>query len=77
MNGPYKYVRHPGYLGMILNFLATPIFLGSLWGLIPALMTCVLFIVRTALEDQTLIQKLPGYKDYTKNTKYRLIPGLW
>jgi len=75
--GPYRFVRHPGYLGMITYYLATPIFLGSAWAMIPAASTAILFIIRTALEDRTLIQKLPGYKEYTVEVRYRLIPGLW
>jgi len=77
MTGPYRYVRHPGYLGMITYYLVTPIFLGSLWAMIPALATMILFVIRTVLEDKTLIKKLPGYKDYTVRTRYRLIPGIW
>lgn len=75
--GPYRYVRHPGYVGMIVFNLATPIALGSLWALVPTLLTVALFAVRTGLEDQTLLKKLPGYQQYAARTKYRLIPGLW
>lgn len=75
--GPYRYIRHPGYLGMITYYLATPIFLGSLWAMIPAIATVLLFIIRTALEDKTLIKKLPGYKEYAMGTRYRLIPRVW
>lgn len=75
--GPYRYVRHPGYLGIVTYHLAAPIFLGSIWAMIPALTTMILFIIRTALEDRTLIQKLPGYQEYAERTRYRLIPWLW
>lgn len=75
--GPYALVRHPGYLGMIVYYLATPIALGSIWALLPALLTAVLFILRTALEDRTLRVKLEGYKDYAERVRYRLIPGIW
>jgi len=75
--GPYKYIRHPGYLGMIVYYLATPIFLGSYRAMIPAIITMLLFIIRTALEDRTLIQKLPGYQEYANRTRYRLIPWVW
>jgi len=75
--GPYRYVRHPGYLGMIIFYLATAIFLGTLWALIPGAITAVLFIVRTWLEDRTLFKKLPGYAEYAAGTRYRLIPGIW
>lgn len=76
-SGPYRYIRHPGYLGMILYNLATPIFLGSLWAVIPALMIAGLFVARTGLEDRTLLQKLPGYEQYATRTSHRLIPWLW
>lgn len=75
--GPYKYVRHPGYLGMIIYYLATPLFLGSLWALIPAGLTSMLFIIRTIFEDNTLKNKLNGYKEYTNTVRYKLIPGIW
>lgn len=75
--GPYHFVRHPGYVGTILSYLATPLLLGSRWALIPALLAAVVVIVRTALEDKTLQAELPGYKEYTLQTRYRLIPGIW
>jgi protein-S-isoprenylcysteine O-methyltransferase Ste14 len=75
--GPYQYVRHPGYASAILIYLATPVYLDSLWGLIPALLTAILFTLRAALEDKTLQEELPGYYDYAKRTKYRLFPGVW
>ena len=75
--GPYRWVRHPGYAGDILAALATPVLLGSLWSLIPAVVTAVLFVVRTALEDRTLRDELDGYEAFTKRVRYRLIPGLW
>jgi protein-S-isoprenylcysteine O-methyltransferase Ste14 len=51
--------------------------LGSLWTLIPAALIAALTIVRTALEDRTLIAELPGYAEYTQRTRYRLLPGVW
>lgn len=75
--GPYGIVRHPGYLGMILFNLATPLFLGSLWALIPAAAIAAAFIVRTGMEDRTLQKKLAGYASYAAKTRYRLFPGLW
>ena len=76
-NGPYRYIRHPGYLGAIVYELAVSILLASWWSLIPSGVNAVLLIVRTALEDRTLQAELPGYKDYTRRTTYRLLPGLW
>ena len=75
--GPYKYMRHPGYVGFIVINLATPLVLGSLWALIPGAIIAVLFIIRTALEDSTLQKELEGYKEYVEKVKYRLIPGIW
>ena len=75
--GPYKFIRHPGYVGAILFTVGVPILLGSWWALIPNLAAVILFIIRTALEDKTLIEELPGYGDFVKSVKFRLIPGIW
>jgi protein-S-isoprenylcysteine O-methyltransferase Ste14 len=75
--GPYRYVRHPGYLGMILSQLSTPFLLGSLWALVPAALTSILLVVRTALEDRTLKEKLEGYAEYAGHVGSRLLPGVW
>jgi protein-S-isoprenylcysteine O-methyltransferase Ste14 len=76
-NGPYRYVRHPGYVGAILAQVATPVLLGSPWALIPGIVSGALFVVRTYLEDRTLRKELPGYEEYAQQTRYRLLPGLW
>jgi len=76
-DGPYRFVRHPGYLGMIIWLLITPLVLGSVWGLIPAGLTVIAVIIRTYLEDTTLKNELPGYADYASKVRFRLIPGLW
>jgi protein-S-isoprenylcysteine O-methyltransferase Ste14 len=75
--GPYKYIRHPGYTGYILFNFATPLILGSLWALISAGVTFILFIIRTILEDNTLKNELEGYKEYARRVRYRLIPGIF
>jgi len=75
--GPYRYVRHPSYVGTILFELATPIMLGSWWALIPGGLDAILFAVRTALEDKTLQRELDGYKEYAERVEYRLLPGVW
>jgi protein-S-isoprenylcysteine O-methyltransferase Ste14 len=77
IGGPYRFMRHPGYVGMIIYLLASPIILGSIWALIPASLAVILFIIRTAFEDNTLKNKLEGYKEYAERVKYRLIPGIW
>lgn len=75
--GPYKSVRHPGYVGAILTTLGMPLILGSLWAFLPSVVIILLFIFRTAMEDRTLTKELPGYKEYTEVTRYRLIPLIW
>lgn len=75
--GPYRFVRHPGYAGLILQSLALPIAVGAWAALIPGAIGITVFVIRTALEDRTLRDELPGYADYAKQTRYRLIPGVW
>lgn len=75
--GPYRFVRHPGYLGGIIFTLATPLMLGSYWGMIPATLTIIVVFVRTYLEDTTLQKELPGYRDYTQKVRYKIIPFVW
>ena len=76
-SGPYKIVRHPGYTGMILGVLSIPLILGSWWGCVPACVAAFLIFVRTILEDRMLRRELPGYKEYTSSTRYRLLPHVW
>jgi protein-S-isoprenylcysteine O-methyltransferase Ste14 len=76
-DGPYRFLRHPGYAGGLIFTIGTPIMLGSFWGLLPAILTIILVFVRTYMEDNTLKNELPGYTDYTNKVKFRLIPYLW
>lgn len=76
-SGPYKYVRHPGYVGIILNLMSSPLIFGSIWSLIPSFFGASLFVLRTALEDKTLKMELDGYKEFSGNVRFRLIPGVW
>ncbi len=76
-SGPYRIIRHPGYTGGLLSSLATPFLLGTLWALIPVTLTVIVYIIRTALEDRTLQEELPGYREYAQKTRYRLLPGIW
>jgi protein-S-isoprenylcysteine O-methyltransferase Ste14 len=75
--GPYRFIRHPGYAGALWTYLAIPILLDSIWAFIPALLLVGALVLRTSLEDQTLQAELPGYKEYTQKTRYRLFPGIW
>jgi len=75
--GPYRWVRHPGYLGTIAFEVGTPVALSSWWALIPAGLMLLLTVLRTALEDRALRQDLPGYEQYAQETRWRLLPGVW
>ncbi|MGD0174574.1 MAG: isoprenylcysteine carboxylmethyltransferase family protein [Anaerolineales bacterium] len=75
--GPYRFARHPSYLGMIAFELAIPVMLASWGALIISLGNVFLLILRTALEDRTLQTELPGYAEYARQVRYRLLPGVW
>jgi protein-S-isoprenylcysteine O-methyltransferase Ste14 len=75
--GPYRWVRHPGYVGGILHHLAAPPMLGSFWALIPGVLGALALVARTALEDRTLYAELDGYAAYATRTRYRLVPWVW
>jgi len=75
--GPYKIVRHPGYLSGILWTLSIPLIIGSIFTFIPVGIYVILFIIRASLEDRTLQKELDGYSEYAKRVRYRLFPGIW
>jgi protein-S-isoprenylcysteine O-methyltransferase Ste14 len=76
-DGPYKYVRHPGYVGGFLFTITVGLVLGSWYASIPQVIAALMLVWRTAREDRTLQAELPGYAEFAKETKYRLVPGLW
>lgn len=76
-SGPYRFVRHPGYTGIIFMELGIGVVLGSLWALIPGGLVAGLLVVRTVLEDAALRTELPGYEEYAGRVRYRLLPGIW
>jgi protein-S-isoprenylcysteine O-methyltransferase Ste14 len=76
-DGPYQIVRHPGYVGTLISFLATPVALGALWTFVASGLLALGVVIRTALEDRALIQELPGYAEYATRVRYRLLPGIW
>jgi len=75
--GPYRHVRHPGYLGLVLWALGTPFLLRSTWSIAPAVAAAAWVALRTGLEDAMLRRELPGYAAYASRTRFRLVPGLW
>ena len=76
-SGPYRFVRHPGYVGFVGWCVSAPLLLGSWWAFIPAALSVAAIVVRTALEDRTLKTGLPGYEAYATRVRYRLLPGVW
>ena len=75
--GPYRFVRHPMYVGVLFMSWGMPVLLGSWWAVIPGVFIIIVIILRTSLEDRTLQAELPGYMDYTRQVRYRLVPGVW
>jgi protein-S-isoprenylcysteine O-methyltransferase Ste14 len=75
--GPYRFVRHPMYVGAILMYVGTPLVWGSVAALWISAMIILLFVWRTGLEDRMLQRELPGYVEYAARTRFRLVPGLW
>jgi protein-S-isoprenylcysteine O-methyltransferase Ste14 len=73
-SGPYRIVRHPGYAGNLLALPGIVMALGSVWTIIPVIVALIIAVIRTSLEDKTLQEELPGYRDYTSRVRYRLIP---
>lgn len=75
--GPYRFVRHPGYVGMLLMMLSTPLALGSYWAILSAIVAACAMVARTAKEDALLQSELDGYAEFVEQTRSRLIPGIW
>lgn len=76
-SGPYRFVRHPGYIAAMLLFFGMALALGSLWALLPAALASALLALRTSWEDRLLHAELPGYGDYALRVRWRLVPGIW
>jgi protein-S-isoprenylcysteine O-methyltransferase Ste14 len=76
-HGPYRFVRHPGYMAMLLIVLLTALALGSTLALIPASIYGAIILFRSACEDRFLMNNLAGYANYAEKVRYRLIPGVW
>jgi len=76
-SGPYAWVRHPMYSGVMLFFFGAPLLVGSWWGVLIAPLFAVLFAVRAGIEERALVAGLPDYADYAARVRYRLLPGVW
>ena len=76
-SGPYRFVRHPMYAGIIVLFICVPVALGSWWALVPGVAIGILYVVRTSKEDRMLRQDLAGYEEYAHRVRYRIVPGIW
>ena len=76
-DGPYAIVRHPGYAGGFVHFIATPLAFNALWTWIPSVILIGLYVVRIIKEEEALTAELPGYAEYKKEVRYRLMPGIW
>lgn len=75
--GLYKIVRHPGYFGMIVSLAGLPLITTSVWSALPTSIAIILLLIRTSLEDKTLMQELDGYRAYSLKTRYKLLPFVW
>ncbi|HLN74978.1 MAG: methyltransferase family protein [Methylococcaceae bacterium] len=76
-SGLYHFVRHPAYLGMMLQAAGFPLLIGSIWSIVPIGLMMVLLITRTSLEDRMLLNELKGYLEYSERTEYRILPYVW
>jgi protein-S-isoprenylcysteine O-methyltransferase Ste14 len=76
-SGPYRYIRHPMYAGMVVFVIGTPLMLGSLWGLGATVVLFGLLALRTLGEEDVLKQELAGYPEYMTKTPWRIVPGVW
>lgn len=75
--GPYRFVRHPGYVAALGLFFGMALALGSFWALVPAALASAVLVLRTAWEDRLLQRELSGYADYARRVRWRLLPGVW
>jgi len=75
--GPYAIVRHPMYASALLYLVGTPLALGSFWGLVPIVAMIPFLIWRLFDEERFLSRNLPGYAEYQRRVRHRLVPFVW
>lgn len=76
-SGPYRFIRHPGYLSILLWCISVPLIFGSVYTIMPVICVFVIIVIRTYLEDNMLKKELPGYIEYSNRVRYRLIPFIF
>ena len=75
--GLYGVVRHPMYLGVVINMVGTPLALDSLWGFVTVALVVPVLAARIVDEERMLVAELAGYPEYTTRVRSRLIPRIW
>jgi protein-S-isoprenylcysteine O-methyltransferase Ste14 len=75
--GPYAFMRHPMYLGALIMLSGVPLALGSYWGLLALLPMTLVIVWRLTEEEKYLARNLPGYCEYQKIVRSRLVPFIW
>jgi protein-S-isoprenylcysteine O-methyltransferase Ste14 len=75
--GPYALVRHPMYAGVLVLLVGMPLALGSWLGLVVLAFLLPVLIWRLLEEEKFLAEHLPGYTDYQRKVRYRLLPSIW
>ena len=76
-SGPYAIVRHPMYASALVYLAGTPLALGSYWGLLALVFMLPFLVWRLVDEEHLLVRELPGYADYRRQVRYRLVPFVW
>jgi len=75
--GPYRIIRHPGYLAMLISVPASALAIGSWLALIPGLTFSGVIARRAAIEDEFLKLNLAGYASYALKVRSRLVLSIW
>jgi protein-S-isoprenylcysteine O-methyltransferase Ste14 len=76
-DGPYRWIRHPGYTAAAASMLCSGPAIGSWWAVLTLVPVLILILRRTIIEDRYLPERLEGYAEYAQRVRYRLVPGVW